>query len=338
MPRSRAVDARGAPTTKGAGLGFVSVHGFSWRVLPLLACFLCACSGKTSDGASTQIAARVNREEISVHQLNYLLQRQGDLTPDELNTASRRTLEALVDQEVAVQAALEQRLDRDPQVVQALTAARRELLARAYAERLTQGVQAPSATEVKQYYESRSALFAKRRLYSLVDTAVEASPKELAALQAQLPATRNLAEVTRLLRQAGLRFGTRHTTVGPEALPMNVVDQMAQLGEGQSLLVPGGRDAHVFTIVDAKPAALSLDEARPHIESYLMAEQRRRLLDQQIKTLRSGARIEYRGRFAETAALPAAATTPSPATQPLQAVALNDSPASSPDPKPPTTR
>jgi EpsD family peptidyl-prolyl cis-trans isomerase len=324
-------------------------------VLLLLACALSACSGKTSDGATTQIAARVNREEISVHQLNYVLQRQGDLTPDELNTASRRTLEALVDQEVAVQAALEQRLDRDPQVVQALTAARRELLARAYAERFTQGVQAPSATEVKQYYESRTALFARRRLYTLVDIAVEASPQELKTLQAQLPATRNLNEVTRLLRQAGLRFGTRHTTVGAEALPMHVVDQMAQLGEGQSLLVPGGRDAHIFSIVDVRAASMSLDEARPHIESYLMAEQRRRLFDQQIKALRSSARIEYRGRFAKAAEAAekadtsatggTAATTalhpahsPSPATPALQAVALNDSPASSPVPKPPTTR
>lgn len=320
-------------------MGFVPVHRSSWGALLLLACTLAACGGKSSDGASTQIAVRVNREEISVHQLNYLLQRQGDLTPDELNTASRRTLEALVDQEVAVQAALEQRLDRDPQVVQALAAARRELLARAYAERFTQSVQTPSATEVKQYYDSRAALFARRRLYTLVDTAVEASPQELAALQAQLPATRNLAEMNRLLQKAGLRFGSRRTTLGAEALPMQAVDEMAQLGEGQSLLVPGRRDAHVFTIVDVRPAPLSLDEARPHIESFLIAEQRRRVLDQQIKTLRSAARIEYRGRFAEAAARPAAVASPSPPVPAaLQAVALNDSPASSPVSKTPTHR
>ena len=289
---------------------------------------LAACSGKSRD-ASTQIAAKVNREEISVHQVNYFLQRQGTVAPDQVEAASRQTLEALVDQEVAVQAALEQKLDRDPTVVQSLEAARRELLARAYAERLAQSVSPPTPQEVKQYFDSKPALFARRRLYTLVDTAIDATPEQQKPIEAQMPTTRGTADVALVLRQAGLRFGSRRTTIGAEALPLHAVDAMATLTEGQSLLVGGPRDAHIYTVIDTRPAPLNLEEARSSIENYLIAERRRTALEQQIKALRSNARIEYRGRFAQPAAVPAppaaAASSARPDSQPPDnAVALEE--------------
>lgn len=296
------------------------------RTLPrtlsvLIAVALSACGGNKVDGA-TQIAAKVNREEISVHQVNYFLQRQSGLAPSQVDTASRQTLEALVDQELVLQAAAEQHIDRDPAVVQALEAARRELIARAYAERLAQGVQAASADEVKQYYDSHPTLFAKRRLYTLVDTAVVATPEQQKVLQQQLATTRNAADVAAALRHASLRFGTRHSTVGAEALPLQAVEAMALLREGQSHLVGGLHDAHILTIVATEPASLNEAEARASIESFLAGERKRLLVEQQIKALRSAARIEYRGRFAKLA--PVAGEAPQPASAPaLGAVALS---------------
>jgi len=262
----------------------------------------------------TQIAARVNREEISVHQVNWFLQRQGALPTDQAEAAGRRTLESLIDQELAVQAALEQHLDRDPAVLQPLDAARRDLLARAYAERLTASMPPPSPLEVKRYYDSRPALFARRRLYTLVDTAIDATPEQQRQIQAQLPTTRGTADVALVLRQAGLRFGSRRTTLGPEALPLSAVDAMAALNEGQSLLVAGPRDAHIYTVIDIQNAPLNLEEARSSIEGFLAAEGRRQALEQQIKTLRAAARIEYRGRFADAAPATTGASAPAAST------------------------
>jgi EpsD family peptidyl-prolyl cis-trans isomerase len=291
--------------------------------LPLLAALaalaLGACDRSKPEG-TTQIAAKVNKEEISVHQVNYALQRQPGLAANELDAASRKTLEALVDQELALQAATEQRIDRDPAVVQAIDAARRELITRAYAERLAAGAPAPSAAEVRQYYDSHPALFAKRRLYSLVDTAVEATPAQQKLIQAQLAGTRNAADVAALLRQAGLRFGARQSTVGAEALPLPAVEAMASLREGQSHLIGGAKDAHILTVVAVEPATLTPDEARAPIEAFLTSERRRALVQQQIKALRSAARIEYRGNFATPVA---AAATPTPRPSAEAASALS---------------
>jgi EpsD family peptidyl-prolyl cis-trans isomerase len=273
----------------------------------LLAAFtLAACDRGKSGGSATQIAARVNKEEISVHQINFALQRQPGLTQDQLEGASRKTLEALVDQELVLQAAVEQHLDRDPIVIQSVEAARRELLARAYAERLTASVQAPSAADVKQYYDGHPALFAKRRFYSLVDTAVDATPAQQKEIQAQLAATHTATEVSAVLTKAGLRHGARYSKVGAEALPLQSVDAIAALHEGQSFLIGGPTDAHILTIESADPAPLTLEQARASIESFLTMERKRDLLQQQVKTLRSTAQIEYRGRFAS----PAVAASP----------------------------
>ncbi len=282
---------------------------------------LCACD-RVKPGAATQIAAKINKEEISVHQVNYLLQRQTGLTPDQLEDASRKTLEALVDQELVVQAATDQHLDRDPAVVQALEAARRELLARAYTERLAASVPLPTAGEVQEYYDSTPALFAKRRVYTLVDTAFEAKPAQQRAVRAQLSSMHNAAQVAAVLRQAGLRFGARRSTVGAEALPLQSVDAMAALHAGQSHLIGGTKDAHVLTVLAAEPASLTFDEARASIEGYLTGERKRERVQQQIKLLRSAARIEYRGRFAAPAASLASVTPAPAAASGLSAVSL----------------
>jgi EpsD family peptidyl-prolyl cis-trans isomerase len=119
------------------------------------------------------------------------------LKADQVEAVSRSTLDALIDQELALQAATEMRIDRDPAVLMAVEAARRDIIARAYAERLSEGAHAPTPEEVKQYYRSRPALFAQRRLYTLVDAAVEAKPSEVDALRGSLLTAHTQAEITR---------------------------------------------------------------------------------------------------------------------------------------------
>jgi EpsD family peptidyl-prolyl cis-trans isomerase len=276
---------------------------------------LVGCGARKEDG-STQIAAKVNKEEISIHQINYLLQRQSGLKADQVEAVSRSTLDALIDQELALQAATELRIDRDPAVLMAIEAARRDIVARAYADRLSEGAHAPSADEVKAYYKSRPALFAQRRLYTLVDTAVEAKPADAEAVRGSVLAARNQTEVASILRNAKLRFGTRQVTMGAEELPMDAVDSIAELRDGQSHLISGPSGVRILTIVSAQSAPLSEEEARPLIERFLTLERKRQIVEAQIKALRDVAHIEYRGKFAQT-----------PPAKAEKAVSMNEAPA-----------
>jgi len=93
---------------------------------------LVGCNPKQEDATASQPAAKVNKEEITVAQINFVLQQQRGLKPEQTEAASRQILQRLIDQELAFQKAQEIGLDRDPRVLQLLEAARREIVARAY--------------------------------------------------------------------------------------------------------------------------------------------------------------------------------------------------------------
>ena len=124
-----------------------------------------ACSGEKKDKPASQVAAKVNKEEISVHQVNHLLlqQQQAGLRPEQAASASRQALERLIDQELVLQKAAEARVEREAAVLQAIDAARREIISRAYLEKLGEQAAKPRAEEIHQYYESKPDLFSARR-------------------------------------------------------------------------------------------------------------------------------------------------------------------------------
>ncbi|WP_204265221.1 hypothetical protein, partial [Klebsiella pneumoniae] len=77
-----------------------------------------------------------------------------------------------------MQKAQELKLDRDPRVVQQVEAAKREIIARAYAERIGESVAKPANDEIAKYYAEKPALFKERRIYSLQELNIEAKPEQ----------------------------------------------------------------------------------------------------------------------------------------------------------------
>jgi len=142
----------------------------SRRWLPLTAislALLVAGCGEKEEAVASQTAVKVNKDEITVHQINFVLQQQRGLRPEQTDEASRQILERLIDQEVTLQRAEDLKVDRDPRVVQALEAARREIISRAYLEKVGENAPQPLPDEIRKYYEDKPALFSQRRIYSL---------------------------------------------------------------------------------------------------------------------------------------------------------------------------
>src|SRR3990167_5274365 len=80
---------------------------------------LSACGNKDDKKVATQVAAKVGSEEISVHQINQILSRAntGNATPQAVQKMGRDVLEKLIDQQLAVEQATENKLHRSPEVV-----------------------------------------------------------------------------------------------------------------------------------------------------------------------------------------------------------------------------
>ncbi len=257
-----------------------------------------ACGGS---GGDTQIAVKVNKGEISVHQVQAVLQRQPrQVANDPAERATGRVLELLVDQELAAQAGVAAGVDKDPRVVQLLEAARRELIARSYQERVADKVSSPSSDEIDRYYTAHPELFAQRRLYVLRETAVEPMA-DAATVQAVAARAGSVEDIERGLRDAHIRFEGRLLSQAAEDLPLAVLRQVAALEPGQSVFmaIPGA--SRVFTVVQSVKAPIDRHTASKAIAVFMTNERKAAAVAEAMKKLRDEARIEYVGNFAKAA-------------------------------------
>ncbi|MGM9487198.1 EpsD family peptidyl-prolyl cis-trans isomerase [Ideonella sp. YS5] len=282
-----------------------------------LALALAACGERKAD--ATQVAARVNQSDITVHQINFVLQQEHNVRPDQSDSAGKRILESLIDQELAVQKAVELKLDRDPQTVQALEAARREVLARAYKERITQGAPRPTPQETRRFYDSTPNLFSQRRVYSLQELLIDAPPARQDWIKERLARATSVDDFADALKAEGLRYSGSHAVKPAEQLPMGLVERFAKMKDGEAAILADAPAMRVVFVAASRTEPVSYERAAPAIEQYLATLARRRAIDDNLKALRTAAQITYQGKFAGGPAS-AAAGASAPALPPMSPV------------------
>jgi EpsD family peptidyl-prolyl cis-trans isomerase len=307
-------------------------HTLRPRALPVLAVLLSAtmlagCGDKKKDKVASQTAVKVNKEEITVHQINFVLQQQRGLKPEQAETASKQILERLIDQELAVQKAGELKLDRDPRVMQQLEAARREVVSRAYLERAGEAASKPTPEEVAKYYEEKPALFKDRRIYSLQEIAIEATPEQVPGLKAKLEASKNVAEFVEYLKANDFRFSGNQAVRSAEQLPLASLDTFAKMRDGQALMNTTATGAQVIVLAGSRSQPVALDQAKPAIEQILLNERKPEIIAKDLKAKRDSAAIEYVGKYADSSPNPAPAppaAAPAPAASRLDASSITN--------------
>ena len=273
-------------------------HTLSRLTLAIAAAALLVACGAGQGDKATQTAAKVNKEEITVHQINFVLQRQTGLKPEQLEPPPRQVLERLIDQELAVQQAEEGKLDRDPRVVQQIEAAKREILARAYADKIGETAAKPTAEEVAAYYKANPALFAERRIYNLQELIIEAKAEQIEELRARLQAAKNLPEFVEYLKSQDIRFAGNQAVRAAEQLPLGSLATMAKLKDGESVVSRTANGMQVLMLASSRSQPVDEARAKPSIEAFLLNQRKGELIVKHLKELREKSKIEYLGKFA----------------------------------------
>jgi EpsD family peptidyl-prolyl cis-trans isomerase len=278
--------------------------------------FATGCSDKKKDKPASQTAAKVNKEEITVHQINYLLG-QRPIPPALAASASKQALERLIDQELVIQQAAEQKIDRDPQVVQQVEAARRDIIARAYVERIGAGATRPTAEEVKRYFDENPALFKERRIYSFQELAIEATADQVADVRAKVQQAKSPDDLSASLKAANYRFNMAPTVKAAEQLPLANLPAISKLKDGEALINAAPPGVQVLVLVESRSQPVDEQRALPLVEQFLLNERKRKAVEDNIKALRSTGKIEYVGEFAGG---PGAAASAAPVDAPATTV------------------
>jgi EpsD family peptidyl-prolyl cis-trans isomerase len=287
------------------------------RFVPLLACLvvLSACSGGAKDKKlASQVAVKVNGSELSIHQVNAQLSRLQGVPPAQQDLARKQVLDGLIEQQLLVQQATEKKLDRDPEVLEAIEQSRAQILAQAFVQKTLTAQAKPGEDAVKKYYADNPALFSQRRVFRLQELATNLPAERVDELKSVVAASKSMPEVAAWLQKNKFQVAGNAAVRGAEQLPMQQVPTISAMKNGEMAVFLSDRKVTVLQVLASQEQALDEAKATPLIEQYLTARKRDELARNEVKRLRDSAKIEYVGDFAKLAELklPAAgdATTP----------------------------
>ena len=283
---------------------------------------LTACGNKDDKKTATQVAAKVGSEEISVHQINQVLSRTNSAgaSPAAVQTMSREVLEKLIDQQLAVEQATEDKLHRSPEVVTQIEAARRDILARAYMQKLAGALPKPSVEDSKKYFAEHPQLFSERRVFNIQEIVVPTAPGLADQLRAFAASGKPIVDVANWLKSKNIKFDGGSATRAAEQIPLERLTQIHALRDGQSVVLETPQALTLVRVVSSQSSPVAEATALPRIEQFLTNQRASEAVASNIKQLRAAAKITYMGEFtkAEGAAASAVATPPA-ASAPAEA-------------------
>ena len=279
--------------------------------------FFPGCGKKEPESKiKTQVAAKVNSDEISVHQINFAMQRLGKVPEQQIKQANGQILEKLIDEQLLVQKAVEKKLDRDPRVVQAIDTAKRQILSQAYLEQVLAAVPSSAESEIKDFYDKRPELFGQRRIYRFHEVSFQAKPEILDQLGVRVKAAKAIGEITTWLGEQKIGFNVSSATKAAEQLPLAVLPALHKMKDGALELIVNQSKTNFLVIQLAASQSSPMDDkaSRPYIEQFLRNEKRGKTAESEVKQLRTAAKIEYQGDFAKTGtdAMTPKASAPNP--------------------------
>jgi len=261
---------------------------FGVALLSSTVAVLGACGGER--GAGSQVMARVNDAEITVSQLRVALKNRA---PESVTQADlHQAVDGLIDEQILYDAALRQKLDRDPQVMQTLEVLRRQALARAYAERTLFPREEISAAQQVEYYKKHPALFQARRIYHMLVYGMPASRD--AALESELIAAHSPQRIAEILRAHQLPAEAQTLTRAAEQLPLDDLPRFQAAAASDALIMaPAGGTRVLMYIAGIEDSPINLEQAQPLIERYLVNVRNEQAVAAFLKQSRSVVKIAY---------------------------------------------
>lgn len=264
----------------------------------VMAIFLIGCSDDAETKKNSQVIAKVNDTELTVHQLNYELGLLGQAAAKNVDKAAGQALENMVNQQVVMQKAIADKLDRDPQTMQALERAKRQVLGQAYMNKVVRDASPPSKQEISNYYNQHPELFAKRRIYQIREILLEKT-LPFSEIQAQMNESKSLEKFVGWLESKKVKMQSGVVTKPAEQLPLEMLPRLAKMQQGQIMAVETPTNFSLSILMGVHDQPLNETQATPAIQRFLTVQKREQLADAEIKRLRSEAKVEFLGKFSE---------------------------------------
>jgi len=248
--------------------------------------------------ATTQIVAKVDGEEISVHQINGVLAKATGIDQGNLSTAKREVLERLIEQQIAINEATSRKLDRAPDVVMAIENAKREIIARSVLDQIASAQPKPTDEEARKYYADHPELFAQRRIFNLQEIALRKPVRDIAEIQGKVAIAKTMEEISIWLKDKNIEFTVNGGNRAAEQIPLEILPKLHQFKDGQMALIEGNDSFFVMRVVASRLVPLDETQALQRIKVFLFNQRGVAAVKREKALLKEKAKVEYLGEFA----------------------------------------
>jgi hypothetical protein len=184
-----------------------------------------------------------------------------------------------------------------------MEAARNEILARAYLERIAAEQPRPSEAEVKKYYTEHPELFSQRRIFNLEEIVFAAPEGVAAGMRERITKARSMQELAEWLAAQKVAFVPNRGVRPAEQLPLELLPKVQAMKDGEIQLfgLAGGR-YQVIRVVASRAEPVDEATAAARIQQYLYNRRSSEAIAREMKQIKEQAKIEYVGEFAGGAA------------------------------------
>lgn len=269
-------------------------------IVPALMLVMAGCSKHDEAGKSgSQVVAKVNGNEITVHQLNFALSKVGKLDQSQVKAASEKVLQQMVDMELLKQKSVDEKLDRDPNVLQVLEATKQQVLAQAYMQKVAAKQPTPSADEIQKFYDTHPELFSERNVYVIQEFAVKDGVQHTAEIEAGINTAKTADELAKWLKDNHYVFSANASRKAAEQLPLELLKKMNTLNAGDTLVVKSPQALVLLFLAKVDRQPVNFDNAKPVIQQFLVNSGQQTLIKNEVASLRKAAKVEFYGDFSK---------------------------------------
>ncbi len=287
----------------------------TWLLCGILLLLTLTACGKEKGGGQSLV--RVNGEDITMLQVNGELA-HGNVPADQQQVASQKILEALIDRQVIVDEAMRVKLDRSPEVQQAIARAKSSIIEQAYLDKIASKVEKPTTAEINDYFHKHPEIFGNGKLYHM-NSLLIASKDMDEKLKEEMASAKALDEIAAWMTSHNVHYARGVASRTTMNMPPEMAARLMSMHEGQMFVVNEGGNSMIVSISNIKDNPIAFEDAAPAIEQYFKITNTKEVIDNEIKHLRSLAKIQYLNASAPVVAAvsqPASAVVTTPENKP----------------------
>ncbi len=258
------------------------------------AALLAGCHKGAPEG---QVAATVNGEEVTLQELNTEIQASNIPQNMDKKVAQQQALQHIIDRKLLIDAARDKKIDKTPEFQAQKQRGDELLLAQTYAKQQLAAVPVPTDGDIQKFMTDHPNAFGNREGLQLDQIRFRPGPSDVKKLVV-IQQDHNLDAVAAHLTGLGIKFDRVKAGLDTAQVPTDLIKAINNLPPGEPFVLPTNGIITVNVVIGHQAIPTDPTQARQAAVAAWRNQQFTKLISDQLKQFRDGAKITYQNGYA----------------------------------------